>query len=575
MATITRPQYAALYGPTTGDRVRLGDTNLFIQVERDLRGGYGDEVVFGGGKSLREGMGMDNRRTYAAGPGTPDLVITNVTIVDAVLGVVKADVGIRDGRISAIGKAGNPATMDGVTPGLECGLATDAISGSHLILTAAGIDTHIHFISPQQAEAALSNGITTLIGGGVGPTDGSNATTVTPGPGNIRNMLRAFETLPVNAGLLAKGHGYGKDPLVEQIEAGACGFKCHEDWGTTPSVLRSALTVADEMDVQVCMHTDTLNESGFVEDTIAAFEGRTIHSYHTEGSGGGHAPDIIRVSGEPNVLPASTNPTLPYGINSQAELYDMIMVCHHLSPDIPSDVAFAESRIRAETIAAENVLHDLGVISIVSSDAQAMGRVGESWLRTLQTADAMKAGRGKLPEDAPGHDNFRVLRYVAKITINPAVAQGIAQVLGSVEVGKIADLVLWEPAFFGAKPKLVLKGGVIAWAAMGDPNASLPTPQPVYYRPMFGSYGKLLQQTSLTFVSGAAVAAGVAEKLGLERNVVAVRDTRRIGKKDMVRNDATPTIAVSPETFAVTVDGVHATVEPRHTIALNQKYFFS
>ena len=423
MATISRNEYVGLFGPTTGDRIRLGDTGLFVEIERDLRGGYGDEVVFGGGKSLREGMGMDNRLTYAGGP--PDLVITNVTIIDAVQGVVKADVGIRDGRICAIGKSGNPQTMDGVTPGLELGLATDAISGNHLILTAAGVDTHIHFISPQQAYAALSNGTTTLIGGGTGPTDGSNATTVTPGPGNIRNMLRAFEGWPVNVGILGKGHGHGKDALVEQIEAGAVGFKCHEDWGTTPAVLRSALTVADQMDVQVCMHTDTLNESGFVEDTIAAFEGRTIHSFHTEGSGGGHAPDIIKVSGLPNVLPASTNPTLPYGINSQAELYDMIMVCHHLSPDIPSDVAFTESRIRAETIAAENVLQDMGVISIFSSDSQAMGRIGECWLRCIQTADAMKTGRGKLPEDAPGNDNFRVLRYVAKITINPAIAHGI------------------------------------------------------------------------------------------------------------------------------------------------------
>ena len=573
MPTISRNEYVGLFGPTTGDRIRLGDTGLFVEIERDLRGAYGDEIVFGGGKSLREGMGMDNQLTYSAGP--PDLVITNVTIIDAVQGVVKADVGIRNGRISAIGKSGNPQTMSGITPGLELGLATDAISGNHLILTAAGIDTHIHYISPQQAQAALSNGTTTLIGGGTGPSDGSNATTVTPGPGNIRNMLRAFEGWPVNVGILGKGHGHGKDSLVEQVEAGAVGFKCHEDWGTTPAVLRSALTVADEMDVQVCMHTDTLNESGFVEDTIAAFEGRTIHSFHTEGSGGGHAPDIIRVAGLPNVLPSSTNPTLPYGVNSQAELYDMIMVCHHLSPDIPSDVAFTESRIRAETIAAENVMQDLGVISMFSSDSQAMGRIGECWLRCIQTADAMKTGRGKLPEDAPGNDNFRVLRYVAKVTINPAVAHGISHVLGSVEVGKIADLVLWEPAFFGAKPKIVLKGGVINWALMGDPNASLPTPQPVYYRPMFGAQGKLLNDTCVTFVSQAAEAGGVAKRLGLERQVIAVKNTRKIGKKDMVRNAATPKITVSPETFAVTVDGVHATVAPLKTVNLNQKYFFS
>jgi len=573
MATISRAEYVGLFGPTTGDRIRLGDTGLFIEIERDLRGPSGDEIVFGGGKSLREGMGMDNQLTSAA--GAPDLVITNVTIIDAVLGVVKADVGIRDGRICGIGKAGNPKVMDGVTPGLECGLGTDAISGAHLILTAAGIDSHIHFISPQQADAALSNGTTTLIGGGTGPSDGSNATTVTPGPGNIRNMLRAFEGWPVNVGILAKGHGFGKAALVEQVLAGAVGFKCHEDWGTTPSVLRAALTVADEMDVQVCMHTDTLNESGFVEDTIAAFEGRTIHSFHTEGSGGGHAPDIIKVSGLPNVLPASTNPTLPYGINSQAELYDMIMVCHHLNPDIPSDVAFTESRIRAETIAAENVLHDLGVISMFSSDSQAMGRIGECWLRCIQTADAMKTGRGKLPEDAAGNDNFRVLRYVAKITINPAIAHGISHLLGSVEVGKVADLVLWEPGFFGAKPKLVLKNGMISWSLMGDPNASLPTPQPVYYRPMFGAMGLALPHSCFTFVSAAAHEAGIKERLGLQRHVVPIRNTRKIGKADMVRNSGTPKIEVDPETFAVTVDGVHATVEPLRDISLNQKYFFS
>jgi len=573
MATISREEYVGLFGPTTGDRIRLGDSGLFVEVERDLRGPYGDEIVFGGGKSLREGMGMDNQLTSAA--GAPDLVITNVTIIDAVLGVVKADVGIKDGRICGIGKAGNPRVMNGITPGLECGLGTDAISGAHLILTAAGIDSHIHFISPQQADAALSNGTTTLIGGGTGPSDGSNATTVTPGPGNIRNMLRAFEGWPVNVGILGKGHGFGKEALVEQVLAGAVGFKCHEDWGTTPSVLRAALTVADEMDVQVCMHTDTLNESGFVEDTIAAFEGRTIHSFHTEGSGGGHAPDIIKVSALPNVLPASTNPTLPYGINSQAELYDMIMVCHHLNPDIPSDVAFTESRIRAETIAAENVLHDLGVISIFSSDSQAMGRIGECWLRCVQTADAMKTARGKLPEDAPGNDNFRVLRYVAKITINPAITHGISHLLGSVEVGKVADLVLWEPGFFGAKPKLVLKGGVISWSLMGDPNASLPTPQPVYYRPMFGSMGLALPDTCYTFVSAASFDGGIKERLGLQRQVAAVHNTRKIGKADLIRNSATPSIEVDPETFAVTVDGIHATVAPLQTVSLNQKYFFS
>src|SRR6516225_885134 len=573
MATISRKEYVGLFGPTTGDRIRLGDTGLFVEIERDLRGGYGDEIVFGGGKSMREGMGIDNQVTRVG--GAPDLVITNVTVIDAMLGIVKADVGIKDGRICAIGKAGNPQTMDRVTPGLEVGLATDAISGSHLILTAGGIDTHIHFISPQQAQAALSNGTTTLIGGGTGPSDGSYATTVTSGPGNITMMLRAFENWPLNVGILGKGHGHGKAALVEQIEAGAVGFKCHEDWGTTPAVLRSALTVADEMDIQVCIHTDTLNESGFVEDSIEAFEGRTIYSFHTEGSGGGHAPDIIKVAGLPNVLPSSTNPTLPYGVNSQAELYDMIMVCHHLSPDIPSDVAFTESRIRAETITAENVLHDIGVISMMSSDSQAMGRIGECWLRTIQTADAMKTGRGKLKEDAPGNVNFRVLRYAAKITINPAVAHGISHLLGSVEVGKIADLVLWEPAFFAAKPKLVIKNGFISWAVMGDPNASLPTPQPTYYRPMFGAYGDALAANCITFVSGAAHAAGVKERLGLRRQVMPVRNTRKIGKRDMVCNTATPKIEVSPETFAVTVDGKHATVPPLKTVSLNQKYFFS
>jgi len=573
MATISRQEYVDLFGPTTGDRIRLGDTGLFVEIERDLRGGYGDEIVFGGGKSMREGMGMDNRVTRA--DGAPDLVITNVTIIDAIQGVVKADVGVKDGRICAIGKAGNPQTMDRVTPGLEIGLATDAISGAHLILTAAGIDTHIHYICPQQAQAALSNGTTTLIGGGTGPSDGSNATTVTPGPANIEMMLRAFEGWPVNVGILGKGHGHGKAALVEQVEAGAVGFKCHEDWGTAPAVLRSALSVADEMDVQVCIHTDTLNESGFVDDTIEAFEGRTIHSFHTEGSGGGHAPDIIKVASLPNVLPSSTNPTLPYGINTQAELYDMIMVCHHLSPDIPSDVAFTESRIRAETIAAENVLQDIGAISMFSSDSQAMGRIGECWLRCIQTADAMKAGRGKLPEDAPGNDNFRVLRYVAKITMNPAITHGISHVLGSVEVGKIADLVLWEPAFFGAKPKLVLKNGAISWAVMGDPNASLPTPQPTYYRPMFAAQGDALPATCVTFVSGIAHAAGVKQRLGLRRQVMAVNNVRKIGKRDMVRNSATPNIEVNPETFAVTVDGVHATVAPLKTVSLNQRYFFS
>ncbi len=572
MPEISRQEYAGMFGPTTGDKIRLGDTDLYIEIERDLRN-YGDEAVYGGGKSLRDGMGMDNQLTSAG--GAPDLVITNVTIVDAVLGIIKADVGVKDGKICGIGKAGNPGTMQDVTPTLAVGPATDAISGEQLILTAAGIDSHIHFISPQQAYAALSNGVTTFFGGGIGPTDGTNGTTVTSGPWNIEMMLRASEGLPINVGYLGKGQAHGPAPLVEQVEAGAVGFKCHEDWGTTPAVIREALSVADDMDVQVCIHTDTLNESGFVEDTIAAFEGRTIHTFHTEGAGGGHAPDIIKVAGELNVLPSSTNPTLPYGVNTQAELFDMIVVCHNLNPAIPSDVAFAESRVRAETIAAENVLHDMGVISMFSSDSQAMGRVGENWLRAMQTADAMKKGLGKLPEDAADNDNFRVLRYVAKITINPAITQGVSHVLGSIEVGKMADLVLWEPKFFGAKPKMVIKGGFINWSVMGDPNASLPTPQPTYYRPMFGAFGKAMPETCVTFVSGAAHQRGVKERLGLERRVMPVYGTRTITKRDLVRNGLTPKIDVNPETFAVMVDGKHATVKPAHTIALNQLYFFS
>ena len=572
MAEISRREHASLFGPTTGDRIRLGDTDLYIEIEKDLRG-FGDEIVFGGGKSIREGMGFDNTLTSAG--GAPDLVITNVTVVDAIHGVVKADVGIKNGLICGIGKSGNPNTMDGVTPSLALGNATDALSGEHCILTAGGVDTHIHFISPQQIYAGLSNGVTTFIGGGIGPTDGTNATTVTSGPWNIEMMLRASEGLPANVGFLGKGHAHGSAPLIEQIEAGAIGFKCHEDWGTTPAVIRSSLAVADDMDVQVSIHTDTLNESGFVEDTIAAFEGRAIHTFHTEGSGGGHSPDIIRVAAEPNVLPSSTNPTLPYGINTQAELFDMIMVCHNLNPAVASDVAFAESRVRAETIAAENVLHDMGVISMFSSDSQAMGRAGENWLRAIQTADAMKKGRGKLPEDSPRNDNFRVLRYVAKITINPAITQGIAHVLGSIEVGKLADLVLWEPKFFGAKPKLVIKGGFINWSVMGDPNASLPTPQPVYYRPMFGAFGSALPKTCVSFVSQAAFSRGIKENLALARHVMPVMGTRKLGKRDMVRNSATPRIDVNPETFAVKVDGVHATVAPAKVIALNQLYFFS
>jgi len=572
MTTVSRQEYANLFGPTVGDKIRLGDTDLYIEIEKDLRV-YGDEAIYGGGKTLRDGMGMDNQLTSEG--GALDLVITNVTVVDPILGVIKADVGVKDGKIVGVGKAGNPSTMDGATPGLSVGPATDAITGEQMILTAAGMDAHVHYISPQQVYAALSNGVTTFWGGGIGPTDGTNGTTITSGPWNIAKMLKSVEGLPINFGFLGKGNGAAAPALIEQIVAGAAGLKCHEDWGTTPAALRAALSVADDYDVQVSVHTDTLNEGGYVEDTIAAFEGRTIHTFHSEGAGGGHAPDILKVSGEMNVLPSSTNPTLPYGINSQAELFDMIMVCHNLNPSIPSDVAFASSRVRAETIAAENVLHDMGVISMFSSDSQAMGRVGENWLRAIQTADAMKKGRGKLPEDAADNDNFRVLRYVAKVTINPAVAQGISHVLGSIEPGKMADLVLWEPAFFGAKPKLVIKGGFINWAIMGDPNASLPTPQPVVYRPMFGAFGAAMPESCVTFVSSAAHDAGIAEKLGLKRQVMPVLGTRTITKRDMVRNGNTPKIEVDPETFAVKVDGEHATVEPAETISLNQMYFFS
>lgn len=571
MPQISRQEYYGLFGPTTGDKIRLGDTDLYIEIEKDLRG-YGEEAVYGGGKSLRTGMGLNN--TLTRDSGVLDIVITNVTIVDAKLGVIKADVGIKDGKIAGIGKSGNPNTQDDITPNMIVGNATDAISGEHLILTAGGIDSHIHLIAPQQAYTALSNGVTTFFGGGVGPTDGTNGTTITPGSWNIRRMLRSFENIPVNIGLLGKGHAYDHKPLVEQIVAGVAGFKVHEDWGATRSAITQALRVADEYDIQVAVHTDSLNECGYVENTIEAFEGRTIHTFHTEGAGGGHAPDIIKVASQPNVLPSSTNPTLPFGINSQAELFDMIMVCHNLNPNVPADVAFAESRVRPETIAAENVLHDMGIISMFSSDSQAMGRVGENWLRVVQTAHAMKAARGKLPEDSPDNDNFRVLRYVAKITINPAIAQGISHVLGSVEVGKIADLVLWDPRFFGAKPKMIIKGGMINWSVMGDPNASLPTPEPVFYRPMFGAFGKTIQDTCVTFVSQAALDDNVKEKAGLEREVIAVKGCRAISKQDLVRNGETPKIDVDPETFAVKVNDKHVTCKPVKTVTMNQRYFF-
>ena len=569
---ISRQQYNDLYGPTVGDRIRLANTDLFIEIEKDLRT-YGDEVVYGGGKTLRDGMGIDNGTTSQQ--GSLDIVITNVTIVDAVLGVVKADVGIKDGRIAGIGKAGNPNIMDGVTRGMATGPSTDAISGEHLILTAGGIDGHVHVISPQQVDAALSGGITTLIGGGIGPTDGTNGTTITSGTWNIHRMLQAAEGLPINIGYLGKGNCSQKAPIAEQIEQGAMGLKIHEDWGSTPQAIRTALKVADRYDVQVAIHTDTLNEGGYVEDTIAAFDGRTIHTYHTEGAGGGHAPDLLKVASYGNVLPSSTNPTLPYGVNSQTELFDMIMVCHNLNPKIPSDVAFAESRVRPETQAAENFLHDRGVLSMFSSDSQAMGRVGESFMRAIQTACYMKSRVGKLPEDSPNNDNFRVLRYIAKITINPAITYGIDSVVGSVEVGKVADLVLWEPAMFGAKPKMVIKGGMVSWANMGDPNASLPTPQPMIYRPMFGAFGSALPHTNLTFVSQAAYDCGIAQRLGLRRRVVPVKGCRTLTKGNMILNSATPTIDVNPESFQVSVDGELINLTPAQSISLAQLYFFS
>ncbi|MDE6341782.1 MAG: urease subunit alpha [Muribaculaceae bacterium] len=572
MATISRQEYNNLFGPTVGDKIRLGDTNLYVEIEKDLRT-YGDEVVYGGGKTIRDGMGTANEVTWKA--GSLDIVITNVTILDPVLGVVKADVGIRDGKIAGIGKAGNPNIMEGVTPTLCTGPSTDAISGEHLILTAAGIDGHVHFISPQQAYNCLSNGITTLIGGGVGPTDGTNGTTITPGPWNMRRMLEASEGLPINMGFLGKGNSSVKETLAEPILAGGMGFKIHEDWGSTPEAIRRCLDVADFYDVQVAIHTDTLNEGGFVEDTIAAFNGRTIHTYHTEGAGGGHAPDLLKVASMANVLPSSTNPTLPFGINSEAELFDMIMVCHNLNPKIPSDVAFAESRVRPETQSAENILHDLGVLSMVSSDSQAMGRVGESFMRTFQMASYMKDVRGRLPEDSDANDNFRVLRYLAKITLNPAITYGVSDILGSIAPGKMADLVLWEPAFFGTKPKLVIKGGMINWAQMGDPNASLPTPQPVYMRPMFGAFGKAMPRSCVRFVSQTSLDNGLADSIRTENVLYPVHGTRQIGKANMVRNTATPQIEVDPETFNVYVDGKLAYVDPAKKLPLGQLYWFS
>lgn len=571
MRTITRSDYAGMFGPTTGDRVRLGDTGLVIEVEKDYAR-YGDELKFGGGKSFRDGMGQSSVQKDSE---SPDTVITNALVVDYT-GIYKADIGIKDGKISAIGKAGNPQTMDGVTPGLAVGACTEAIAGEGLILTAGGIDTHIHFIAPQQVRTALAGGVTTMVGGGTGPADGTNATTCSPGAFHIARMIEAAEAMPVNVAYLGKGNGSSPEPLREQIRAGAAGLKIHEDWGATPAVIDTCLGVADDMDVQVAIHTDTLNEGGCVEDTIAAFRGRTIHTYHTEGAGGGHAPDIIRAASFSNVLPSSTNPTMPFTRNTIDEHLDMMMVTHHLDRNVPEDIAFADSRIRPETIGAEDVLHDLGLISMMSSDSQAMGRVGEVITRTWQTADKMKKQRGPLPEDAHDNnrnDNFRVKRYVSKYTINPAITHGISDYVGSVEVGKMADLVLWQPALFGAKPEMIIKGGSILHARMGDANASIPTPEPVLYRDMFGAMGKALGSSCATFVSQAAHDDDIAGRLGLERQVLPVRHCRGIGKKDLKFNDTIADIQVNPETFQVSVDGEPIHSEPVAELPLAQRYF--
>ena len=563
---IDRASYAAMFGPTTGDRVRLADTDLFIEVEQD-HACYGEEVKFGGGKVIRDGMGQSQS---SRADGAVDTVITNALIVDH-WGIVKADIGIRDGRIVGIGKAGNPDVQPDVD--IVIGPGTEAIAGEGRILTAGGIDAHIHWISPQQIEESLYSGVTTMLGGGTGPAEGTNATTCTPGPWHLARMLQAAEGFPMNLGFFGKGNATLPPALREQVEAGACGLKLHEDWGTTPAAIHNCLSVADEMDVQVAIHTDTLNESGFVENTTAAFRGRAIHAFHTEGAGGGHAPDIIKLCGEHNVLPSSTNPTRPYTVNTVDEHLDMLMVCHHLDSRIPEDIAFAESRIRRETIAAEDILHDLGAFSMIASDSQAMGRVGEVILRTWQTADKMKKQRGRLPEENGDNDNLRVRRYLAKYTINPALTHGIADHVGSVEVGKLADLVLWKPMFFGVKPDLVLKCGTIAAAAMGDPNASIPTPQPVHYRPMFGGFGRSLTESAVTFVSRAGLDADLRGQLGLSKTLLAVSGTRRIGKTDMILNNAVPRMEVDPETYEVRADGELLTCEPADVLAMAQRYF--
>ncbi len=563
-----RRHYAEMFGPTAGDRVRLGDTSLILEVERDHTV-YGDECKFGGGKVIREGMGQ------AAGVGAKDAldcVITNALVIDYT-GIFKADIGIKDGLIAGIGKAGNPDVMAGVSKNMVVGITTEVIAGEGLLITAGGLDTHIHFICPQQASEAIAAGLTTMVGGGTGPAVGTCATTCTPAPFYFKAMLQAVDSLPLNFGFTGKGNTALPEGLRDQIAAGAVGLKLHEDWGTTPAAIDCCLGIAEEHDIQVTIHTDTLNESAFVEGTIAAFKGRTIHTYHSEGAGGGHAPDIIRICGEKNVLPSSTNPTRPYTVNTIDEHLDMLMVCHHLDPNLPEDVAFAESRIRGETIAAEDILHDLGVISMMSSDSQAMGRIGEVIIRTWQTADKMKQQRGRLPEDSTGNDNLRIKRYISKYTINPAIAHGIAHLVGSVETGKLADLVLWRPAFFGAKPEMVIKGGVIAWAQMGDPNASIPTPQPVVMRPMFGSLGRATGTSSVAFVSQLCKHEGHAEKYGLTKQIEVVRHCRNIGKADLKWNDATPKIIVDPETYEVRADGELLTCEPAEVLPLAQRYF--
>ena len=561
---MNRAAYAQMFGPTVGDKVRLADTDIVIEVEKDYTT-YGEEVKFGGGKVIRDGMGQSQR---SRSEGAVDTVITNALILDH-WGIAKADIAIKDGRIAAIGKAGNPDVQPQVT--IIIGPGTEVIAGEGKIVTAGGIDTHVHYICPQQIEEALYSGLTTMMGGGTGPAVGTNATTCTPGPWHIQRMLQAADGFPMNLGFYAKGNASSAAGLVEQIEAGACGFKLHEDWGTTPSAIDCCLSVADEMDVQVLIHTDTLNESGFVENTIAAFKGRTIHTFHTEGAGGGHAPDIIKVCGEPNVIPSSTTPTRPFTVNTLDEALDMVMVTHHLDPRVPEDVAFAESRIRKETIAAEDILHDLGALSIMSSDSQAMGRVGEVIMRTWQTADKMKKQFGRLPEEKGENDNFRARRYVSKYTINPAIAQGISAYVGSIEVGKLADLCIWDPAFFGVKPDMVLKSGMIAAAIMGDPNASIPSPQPEYYRPMFGAFGRAMTESSVTFVSQALLHKG--ETFGLAKKLFPVSNTRKIGKRSMILNSATPRMEVNPETYEVRADGRLLTCEPAKVLALAQRYF--